>query len=171
LLLKERVRELKTLVYKRIKTMCDVNVIVEADDLVIMYANQGYLISAMDKDIIHQTPTQCFNFKKWEWSKGLDSVEINTNRLIQSIEGDSTDNIKGVKGMGKVKAGKFVADLTSGTNTFTDYVNLFSTPEDMLMNMRLVDMHQYNGTLTMTTVQDISDMIDTITIDDSDVSF
>ena len=158
-LLAERVKELKTLVYDRIKPMCKASSKVEADDLVIMYANKGYLISAMDKDVVNQSPTKCFDFKKWAWIDGKSEMEINRAILTQSIAGDSTDNIKGVKGMGEKKAEKFIDELLNQDKSFDDYVNLFETPEDMLLNVQLVNCHQWNGKLKLSTVDDVYNMM------------
>ena len=159
-LLSERTKELKKLIYERIKPICKASNILEADDLVIEYANKGYYVSAIDKDVISQCPTDCFNYKKWEWNDGLSDRQIAKNMLTQSISGDSSDNIKGVKGMGAVKAKTYIDELFDGKHTINDYIDLFETPEDMLMNVRLVNMHQVkDGKLVMTSVEDVFDMI------------
>ena len=159
-LLKQRVVELKKLVYDRAKAMCKASNIVEADDLVIMYANKGYLVSAIDKDVVNQCPTDCFNFKKYEWNEGLNEETIKKNILIQSIMGDSSDGFNFVNGYGKVKATKFIDDLLAGRYSMDEYINLFATPEDCLLSNRLCNMHQYkDNKLTLVTMQDIFDMV------------
>ena len=159
--LREYVKRLKKLVYTRVKPMCNVNAIVEADDLCVMYSHKGYLISAFDKDVISQCVTPVLNYKTMKWAHdGLTTEQINMNSLIQSIQGDTTDNIKGVNRMGAVKATNFVEALFDGLNSFDDYVSLFTTPEDMLLSNRLVNMSQYkSGELVMLEVKDIANMI------------
>ena len=159
-ILSERAKELKKMVYSRIKKICKASNIVEADDLVIYYAYKGYLISAIDKDVVNQSPTDCFDFKNFIRNDSLSKEDIEKNMLIQSIQGDTTDNIKGVKGLGAVKAKKFIEELIDGKKTVDDYIDLFESPEDMLLNIRLVDMSQYkSGKLVLKEVQDVFDII------------
>ena len=157
-LLSERTKELKKLIYERIKPICKASNIVEADEIVIDYANRGYYISAIDKDVVNQSPMDCFNYKKWEWIEGKSKEDINRNILIQTIQGDTSDNINFVKGYGAKKATEFVDSLLKGGKTFEEYVNLFDTPHDCLTANRLINMHQYNGELKMVEIQDIADI-------------
>ena len=167
--LRAYVTELKKLIYSRVKGIAEASTEVEADLLVIMYAYKGYYVSAMDSDVKNQCPTPCFNFHSKTWSfvhMGLYSHDIYKSVLIDSIAGKSKDNVKGVKGSGKVGATKFVNQLANNIKDFSDYVDLFDTPEDMLMNVRLCDMSQYKeGKLNMTSVADINNMI--LGIDDT----
>ena len=65
-----------------------------------------------------------------------------------------------VKGMGEVKAKAFVEELFDGKKSFNDYVNLFDTPADMLMSVRLCSCHQYDTEeLAMLSVQDVNNML------------
>jgi 5'-3' exonuclease len=74
--------------------------------------------------------------------------------------GDSTDSIQGVKGMGKVKAEKFVEELFAGEKTADDYVELFETPEECLLMNRLARMNQYdNGKLKLASMEDVLNSI------------
>ena len=134
----DRSKALKGLVYTRVKDWCQISLTLEADDLVIDLANKGWLVSAIDKDVINQCPTDCFNYKKWEWYEALTLDQIHKNILVQAIQGDSTDNIKGVVGMGAVKAKKEVEKVDFDIDKF---VSLFPTKDEALMNVRLVSMH------------------------------
>ena len=135
--------------------------ILESDDICIQYADKGYMVAAIDKDIVNASPTKCFNFKKNTWTEGNSKEDINRWYLIQSIAGDTSDNIKGVKGMGMVKATKFVDELLEQKKDFNDYINLFDTPEECLLMSRLVRMNQYdeNGKLKLLTIEELIDSI------------
>lgn len=138
-----RVKELKKLVYKRLKGICKISSIFEADDLSIYYANyHNYMIAAIDKDVINASPTKCFNYSKFKWLEPNSKDDIERWYLIQSIMGDVSDHIAGVRGMGKVKAKEFVDNLLVGNKTFNDYIDLFDTNEHCLMTNRLVRMNQ-----------------------------
>lgn len=162
--LTDNVKSLKKLVYDRIKSICLASNQVEADDLVISLSREkGYWVSAIDKDVIQQSPTPVFNYgsKKWKWEHmGLTDSEINRNILIQTIVGDSSDGFNFVNGYGKVKAEKFVDDLLDGNYTVDEYVDLFQSTEECLLANRLCNMYQYkNGKVVLDEVQDIFDRI------------
>ena len=161
-LLGERTKELKTIVYARLKSICLASNVVEADDLVISLSNEHkYWISSIDKDVISQSKTPVFNYsqKKWRWEHmGLSTSQIDKNILVQTIMGDSGDNYNFIQGMGKVKAEAFIKDiLNPDTETnANDYINLFKSTEECLLANRIVSMHQFkNGKV-------ILDDIDTV---------
>ncbi len=116
---------------------------VESDDYVIYKANNGYdFISSPDKDLHYHTKVPCYDWKKNVWIE----PPVNTEKLIwtQSIMGDSTDGIKGCVGIGKVKANKFVNEMTAFGQPldWNKVVNLFGNEEEALLNMRLVRLDQ-----------------------------
>jgi 5'-3' exonuclease len=155
-LLREHTKQLKLLVVDRLKPMVDASNVFEADDLVIQYADKGYLCAALDKDVLNATKTKCFNYDTNKWTPELSEMEINRWYILQSIMGDTADSIVGVKGMGKVKAEAFVEALFNGEKTFDDYVELFTTPEDCLVTNQLVRMNQYEGKkLKLATMEDV----------------
>lgn len=159
-LLGENVRTLKKLVVERLKPMVKASNVFEADDLVVQYADKGYLCSAIDKDVIHASRTKCYNYNKAEWIDGKDDQDINRWYLIQSITGDTSDGFIGVKGMGKVKAEAFVDEVLDGTKTFDEYVELFTTPAECLLMNQVVRMNQYEGSeLKLITIEEIHDSI------------
>ena len=159
------VKALKSLAWERLSKITDASNVFEADDLVIQYADKGYLISAFDKDVVNASPTDCYNFKTGKWIKGKSTEEIDKWYLIQSIMGDSSDGIKGVKGIGKVGAEKFVNQLLANKKTFDDYVSLFETPADCLLMNQLVRMNQYEdgirntNSLKLIDIEGIADSI------------
>ena len=152
----ENVRQLKRLTAERLKPMVKASNVFEADDLVIQYADKGYVVAAIDKDVIHASKTKCFNYKTNQWTPECTEMDINRWYILQSIMGDSSDGWNFVQGMGKVKAEKFVQELFDGDKTIDDYVELFETPEHCLLANRVCRMNQYDGSkLKLCTMEDI----------------
>lgn len=161
------VKRTKKLIYERLKGIVLANSKVEADDLVLDYArNKDYIVCAIDSDVINQSCTPTFNFhsKHWKWiHDGLTQVDILASTLIDTIKGKSKDNVTGIKGKGKVFAEKFIEELTLGEKDFTDYVQLFNDPEEMLTTYQVCNTNQLNnGKLELSTVEDIEKAIDII---------
>lgn len=79
---------------------------VESDDVVSYLANNltdETIICSPDKDVINQVPGQYFNYKKF--ARGITTKEEAYKFLMQqSLMGDSTDNIKGIPGVGESKS-------------------------------------------------------------------
>ncbi|WP_207618300.1 hypothetical protein [Helicobacter pylori] len=86
----------------KIKVEC--GVFVEADDLIIERASltPSCVIACIDKDIIGNATTLCFNYKHNEFIQP-NPLEASVFELKQCIIGDSTDNIKGVAKIGEKK--------------------------------------------------------------------
>jgi len=158
--LSNRVKELKRMIMVRLKPLVRVSSVWEADDIVVQLADKGWIVSAMDKDIVNACPTPCYQYKKREWYESKTKDEISEWYLIQSVAGDSGDGIKGVKGKGMVGATKFVKELLDGKKSFDEYVDLFDTPAECLLMNRLVRMNQYEGNkLKLITIKEIADSI------------
>lgn len=97
-------------------------------------------ICSLDKDLL-QIPGNHF---QWEigtskWNKPdnwLTQTELEGYRLFyqQAIKGDPTDNIKGIKGKGKVFAEKALADCTTELQMFNVVRDLYSNDEEFKMN-------------------------------------
>ena len=84
----------------------------EADDLVAIWAYEArelempYFIVGIDKDLL-QIPGNHYNFNKQEHTfVDDDAADLNLN--LQCLIGDNSDNIPGIKGIGKVKAAKIL---------------------------------------------------------------
>ena len=86
----------------KIKVEC--GVFVEADDLIIERSllTPSCVIACIDKDIIGNATTLCFNYKRNEFIQP-NELEASVFELKQCIIGDSTDNIKGVAKIGEKK--------------------------------------------------------------------
>jgi len=170
--LKTLVSATKRLFSERMTKSSNYRVIVnnqlEADDIFIYLTNQkGYIGVTIDSDCLLQTTSECFNPNKWEWSKPNSYTDICRHILFTSIQGGHNSSGLGVKGYGVAKANKF---LDSGF-TFDDYVNLFETNEDMLMNVRVSSCCQAisTDTVKLLEVTDIAEMIDEVNDTGEDV--
>lgn len=93
----------------------------EADDLVGWIRSEleeeyQCVICAMDKDVIGQLIGTHYNYRARQWitTSKKDADEM---LLMQWLSGDPTDNIKGLTGVGKVKAKKMVESIQN-----TDYL-------------------------------------------------
>jgi len=84
----------------------------EADDLLAIWNTEkpGVIVS-IDKDLL-QVPGLHFNTRKKEY---INITEDEASLLLhtQVLMGDSVDNIPGLKGIGKVKAGKLMKNITA----------------------------------------------------------
>lgn len=139
----EERKELMRLINTRLSEWVEIHKGVEADDVVIYYAKQGWLVAAIDKDVINACPTYCYNYNKYEWSEPHPEFIVEKWYLIQALMGDSVDNIKGAKGIGEVGAYKIVENLDFPN--FANIIQYFESYDEALMNMRLVRMDQWNG--------------------------
>lgn len=92
----------------------------EADDLVCIAAYEllndehQYLIAHIDKDL-DTIPGDHYNYGSGEFYS-VDPIEAEFNFYTQLLSGDSSDNIPGIQGIGKVKAMK----ILDRTNTPDD---------------------------------------------------
>ncbi len=89
---------------QELKVKVECGVFVEADDLIIERASltPRSVIACIDKDIIGNAKTLCFNYKHNKFIEP-NELEANVFELKQCIIGDSTDNIKGVAKIGEKK--------------------------------------------------------------------
>lgn len=115
----------------------------EADDMLGIEQDKEThttTICSLDKDLL-QIPGLHF---QWEigtskWNKPdlwMTQSELEGYRLFyqQAIKGDPTDNIKGIKGKGKVFAEKALADCTSELEMFNVVRDLYGNDDEFKMN-------------------------------------
>lgn len=90
--------------HKELGAKVECGVFVEADDLIIERSNLApkCVIACIDKDIIGNATTLCFNYKHNEFIEP-NELEASVFELKQCIIGDSTDNIKGIAKIGEKK--------------------------------------------------------------------
>lgn len=112
----------------------------EADDAMSLNCvdtedHQSVLVS-IDKDLL-QIPACHYNFVKDEW------VQVSTfmgyyNFYFQMLTGDPTDNVKGLKGIGKVKAEKILKEAGTEDDMYTAVRTAYKDDEYMVMQARLL---------------------------------
>ena len=134
---------LMKMILERLKPWVEIHKGVEADDVVIYYAKQGWMVSAIDKDVINACPTFCYDYNKYEWNQPKSEMQIESWYLMQALMGDSTDCIPGAKGIGEIGAFKIVNEMS--WKSFAGIIEYFPSYEDALLSMRLVRMDQWNG--------------------------
>ena len=134
---------LMKIVLERLKPWVEIHKGVEADDVVIYYAKQGWMVAAIDKDVINACPTYCYNYNKYTWETPKSDMQIEAWYLMQALMGDSTDCIPGAKGIGEKGAFKIVNDMS--WKSFAGIMEYFDSYESALLSMRLVRMDQWNG--------------------------
>jgi len=164
-LLRGYVSEVKKLLASRLKdSIVEVNNIAEADDTFIDLCNsQGYLGVTMDSDCINQSESPIFNYHKkhWKWiHQGRHQEDIFKHIITDTITGGHNGSF-GVKGKGKVFANKFIDKLDASEKGFTDWIDLFDTPADALLNYRVADCSQVvDGKLKLVEITDIAELFE-----------
>lgn len=108
----------------------------EADDAIGMaHDPEKTIVAANDKDF-KQLPGEHYNFVKSEWDI-IDEETAEFNFWVQMLIGDSTDNVSGVDGLGKIKAPKRLLGLTS-QQMYDTVRELYNDDERFLLNFRLL---------------------------------
>lgn len=88
---------------------------IEADDVLGLYADDGYVLVSEDKDLM-TVPSTHFIDKSKEY-KDIDLHLANYNWMCQTLTGDTTDNYKGCPRIG----GKTAEKLLAGINCAKDF--------------------------------------------------
>jgi 5'-3' exonuclease len=130
----------------------------EADDIVVYKKNlepEKYILCAVDKDLIYSLAGTHFNYYESAlYNIDMKWVEVDEDTAmkwpyIQAMVGDPVDNIKGVKGIGKAKAPKILAncktELECWEATVAEYEKAGLGMLEAVQTMRLVGMHQFDG--------------------------
>lgn len=108
----------------------------EADDLIginaTSYTNRGYEVTvvSVDKDML-QIPCWHYNPVREEWNK-VSPSEGQKFFWRQMLIGDRVDNVKGVEGIGPVKAGKEIDHLETEQQMFEAVLKLYDNDLDRL---------------------------------------
>jgi len=123
----------------------------EADDLMAMEQTSAVhhtIIVSLDKDML-QVPGQHYSWKieggpidrRWVREASLCSVsEIEGLRFFytQCLKGDTSDNIKGVAGLGPKKSERLLADCETEKEMFNIVRDAYGCDEAFLMNGRVL---------------------------------
>lgn len=112
----------------------------EADDALAINQTEDTVICSLDKDLL-QVPGHHFS---WEingkgWSRPdtfIEQTELEGLRLFykQCLKGDTSDNVKGIEGLGEKKAAKILADCSSHLEMFNIVRDLYGNDEEFIMN-------------------------------------
>lgn len=96
----------------------------EADDALGFNQTEDTVIFSIDKDLL-MIPGHHYNFIKNEYREvsELDGLKM---FYRQMLIGDSSDNIKGVAGIGKVKAAKLIDHLDNETDMYNIVFDLYT---------------------------------------------
>ena len=111
----------------------------EADDALSIHQDSGEVlpggahhfttvICSIDKDLLQREGLH-FNFVKGEFIQ-IDKAEGTRRFYTQLLTGDSTDNIRGCRQIGPVKAAKALAGLTEEEDYLEACFNLYQKQED-----------------------------------------
>ena len=134
---------------------CFIHHFFEADDAVIAKMRalpDKYILAAQDKDVLYSMPGRHYNYYSSEkydiemkWVE-VDETTAMKHHYLQCLTGDTTDNIKGIKGIGPKKAAAILADCTTPQECWVAVVVAYEEKEmseaDAIITMRLVSMHQ-----------------------------
>ena len=139
---------------------------IEADDYVV-YAKTAYpdkyLLVAIDKDVLYSCVGTHYNYHFLKSGEVIvDAATAYNWSLYQTIMGDATDNIKGVRGYGEVKATKFIESLKEDliVDKLSKILGLYKGDEqEMVLNYNLVSCHLYDGE-KVNLVTSITDIIE-----------
>lgn len=104
----------------------------EADDALGFNQTEDTVIFSIDKDLL-MIPGHHYNFIKNEYREVSELDSLKTF-YKQMLIGDTSDNIKGVAGIGKVKAAKLIDHLDNEADMFNLVADLYSNQERFLMN-------------------------------------
>ncbi len=144
------IKQLKLMIMHRLDN-AEVHPKMEADDVVIWYArNKEYLVSAIDKDVIHACPTSCYNYNVRRWENPHMPYEIEEWYTRQALMGDATDGIKGAQNVGEERSQAWVDRFIGEPFSWSQYVDLFGDESLAIMAMNLVRMdrlHLIDGKL------------------------
>lgn len=112
----------------------------EADDMLGIHQSDETIICSLDKDLL-QIPGKHF---QWEisgkgWNKPdsfVEQTEIEGLRLFyeQCLKGDTSDNIKGITGIGKKKAQVLLAKCKTEQEMFDTVRKEYSMDDEFIMN-------------------------------------
>ena len=126
----------------------------EADDYCVMLKRtqpNKYILAAVDKDVLKSVPGKHFNYysserhdipMKWQETTIEDAFKF---PYVQTLMGDSSDNIPGCPGIGPKKAEKALEGCDTPQDLWKAVVKMFKskklTVKDAIRDMRLVNMH------------------------------
>ena len=108
----------------------------EADDALGINQTSETIICTIDKDLL-MIPGQHYNFVKDEF-KTVTYLDGLKHFYMQCLQGDRSDNIKGIPGVGPKKAERILNGCVTEYDLFKAVRNAYSNDEEFLMNGRVL---------------------------------
>jgi len=114
----------------------------EADDAVAIAVNKyrdqydEIVVATFDKDL-KQIPNIIFYNMRTHKMEEISKIEAYRNFYIQMLMGDTSDNIPGLKGIGKVSAFKILKDCTTEYSLFRTTVCKYKEAENFAVKKKL----------------------------------
>ncbi|CAB4240888.1 Exo 5'-3' exonuclease (including N-terminal domain of PolI) [uncultured Caudovirales phage] len=116
----------------------------EADDMLGIFQTSDTIICSLDKDLL-QIKGKHFQWsiqggpedKRWvKPDNFITQTELEGSRLFyeQCLKGDTSDNVKGVKGLGEAKAKKLLAGCETELEMLNICLDSYATEDEFLMN-------------------------------------
>ncbi len=144
---KSRVNLVQSNILKRLKKYAKKNLGIvpegiEADDYVYFWAMKGHPVASGDKDVVYSVPA-CYFYHSYH-QKVIQNTKAEADRfvLMQTLAGDSSDDIPGIKGVGMKNK------LLPEGGTFADVIQIYIdkgyTKEDAILTRRLVGLDQWH---------------------------
>lgn len=113
---------------------------IEADDAMGIAQTNETVICSLDKDML-QVPGMHYQWPIYNREGRFHQVfELDGLKTFyrQMLEGDTSDNVKGVAGIGKVKAAKLIDHLTTEEEMFNTVCKLYNDADRFQMNLDLL---------------------------------
>lgn len=119
---------------------------IEADDALGIYQDNenNTIICSLDKDLL-QVPGKHYRWQigTAKWTKEAEFLDISyldglRSFYISSLVGDRSDNIRGVDGIGPVKAQKAIGDAGDEQSMFDICRSLYNDDDRFLRNLKLL---------------------------------
>lgn len=116
---------------------------IEADDAMGINSGPDTVICSIDKDLL-QIPGLHYNWRKdiFTTVSELDGLRSFYRQLLK---GDRTDNIFGVKGIGDVKAARYIDPHETEWEMFQQVQDLYNDDERLLMNAKCLYILREEG--------------------------
>ncbi len=144
---KSRVHKPQSNTLKRLKKYAKKNLGIvpegiEADDYVYYWASKGHPVASGDKDVVYSVPAAYYYHSAHQ--KVIQNTKAEADRfvLMQTLAGDSSDDIPGIKGVGMKN--KLLPDGGTFADVIQIYIDKGYTKEDAILTRRLVGLDQWH---------------------------
>lgn len=105
----------------------------EADDALAWSQTDGSVICSIDKDL-KQVAGKHYNFVKQEWDE-ITTIKGLHNFYAQVLTGDTSDNLIGIRGIGPVKAQRYLEGCYEEQEMFDTVYDLYQDKHQLATNL------------------------------------